>query len=77
VVSALHGETDDLLAQAARVGGEPADSFVARLVRIGELRSAALLGLALERMGVRTATLDLMKWGLRAEGAALDSDLIG
>jgi homoserine dehydrogenase len=76
VVSALHGETDQLLAQAARVGGDPADSFVARLVRIGELRSAALLGLALERMGVRAATLDPHEAGLRARGEALDADLI-
>lgn len=75
VVSALHGETDQLLAQAARIGGDPADSFVARLVRIGELRSAALLGLALERMGVRTATLDPHEMGLAAEGPALDANL--
>lgn len=76
VVSALHGETDQLLAQAGRVGGDPADSFVARLVRIGELRSAALLGLALERMGVRTAGLDPHEMGLKAEGTALDANLI-
>jgi homoserine dehydrogenase len=43
VVSALAGETDRLLAQAAEVGGDPAPALVARLARTGELHSAALL----------------------------------
>src|SRR5690348_9354904 len=53
VVSALAGETDRLLAQAAAVGGDPAPALVARLARTGELHSAALLTLALARIGVR------------------------
>ena len=77
VVSALAGETDGLLAQADRVGGEGAAALVARLARVGELRSAALMGLALCRMGVRTCVLDPHEIGLLASGDPLDSDLCG
>jgi homoserine dehydrogenase len=76
VVSALAGETDALLAQAQRVGDDPAPVFVARLARVGELRSAALMGLALGRMGVRTCVLDPDEMGLVAEGEPLDSNLV-
>ena len=77
VVSALAGETDFLLGQAGTVGGEAAPALVARLARVGELRSAALMALALCRMGVRTCTLDPHEMGLEAEGEPLDSDLCG
>src|ERR1700742_882235 len=66
VVSALAGETDALIDQASRVGGEPSDQLVARLARVGELRSAALMALALQRIGVRAATLDPHEMGLMA-----------
>jgi homoserine dehydrogenase len=77
VVSALAGETDALLGQAALVGGDPAPVLVARLARLGELRSAALMGLALCRMGVRTCVLDPHEMGLVAQGDPLDADLCG
>lgn len=77
VVSALAGETDALLAEAERVGGNAAPAnLVARLARVGELRSAALLALALAKVGVRAATLDPHEMKLVAEGPALDSDLV-
>ncbi|GAA3995566.1 homoserine dehydrogenase [Sphingomonas humi] len=77
VVSALAGETDALLAEALRVGGEGAPApLVARLARVGELRSAALLSLALAKVGVRVATLDPHEMKLVAEGPALDSNLV-
>lgn len=76
VVSALAGETDSLLAQANRVGGDAApDVLVARLVRVGELQSAALLSLALAKAGLRASTLDPHEMGLIAQGSPLDSDL--
>src|SRR3954463_10228190 len=53
VVSALAGETDALLDQAARVGGEADPALTARLARVGELHSAALMALALGRLGLR------------------------
>ncbi len=79
VVSALAGETDALLAQGERVGGEGADphpAFLARLARVGELQSAALMGLALARVGLRTRVLDPDEMGLMAEGDPLDANLV-
>ena len=77
VVSALAGKTDGLLDQAKRVGGEAApDALVARLARVGELHSAALLALALSKVGVGACTLDPHEMGLVAEGSPLDSNLV-
>lgn len=78
VVSALAGQTDALLAQGERVGGhgaEPHPGFLARLARVGELQSAALMGLALARVGLRTRVMDPDEMGLMAEGEPLDSNL--
>lgn len=78
VVSALAGETDRLLSQARRAGGDAApDALVARVARVGELHSAALLALALSKVGLRAETLDPHEMGLLAEGTALDSNLTG
>ena len=77
VVSALAGETDFLLEQAALVGGDAPPALVARLARVGELRSAALMALALCRMGVRACALDPHEMKLEAEGDPLDSNLCG
>ena len=75
VVSALGDETDGLLEQAARVGGGPCPTLVARLARVGELRSSALTALALSRIGVQACTIDPHEMGLVAQGEALDADL--
>jgi homoserine dehydrogenase len=78
VVSALAGETDSLLEQAVAVGSDPASpALVARLARVGELRSAALMTLALCRMGMRACVLDPHEIGLVATGDPLDADLEG
>ena len=76
VVSALAGETDALLNQGMRVGGEQ-PLLLARVARTGELHSAALLALALGQIGVRATTLDPHEMGLVAEGDPLDSTLTG
>lgn len=77
VVSALAGETDALFVQAERVGGQGAPApLVARLVRVGELRAAALLALAVAQVGLRVSTLDPHEMGLVAEGDTLDSNLM-
>ncbi|TGY89342.1 homoserine dehydrogenase [Marinicauda algicola] len=73
IVSAIAGETDALLRQAEALGGSAADT--ARLVRLGEYRSAALMGLELARLGVRTRVLDPHEIGLVAQGDPLDADL--
>lgn len=75
IVSALQGETDQLLAQASANGGEGFPSITARLARLGEFRSAALMGLALARLGVRAAVLDPHEIGLMAEGDPMDANL--
>ena len=78
VVSALAGQTDALLDQGRRVGGAAApEALVARLARVGELHSAALLALALSKVGVPAWTLDPHEMGLVAEGSPLDADLVG
>lgn len=77
VVSALAGETDALLERAGRLGGDEAPAaLVARLARVGELQSAALLALALSKAGLRSATLDPHEMGLVAKGDPLDSNLV-
>ena len=76
VVSALLGETDSLLNQGARVGGED-PALLARVARVGELHSAALMALALSRLGIRACTLDPHEMGLVAEGDPLDANLTG
>src|SRR5207245_7589905 len=51
-------------------------ALVARLARVGELRSAALMALALSKAGLRAETFDPHEMGLVAEGSPLDSDLV-
>lgn len=75
IVSALEGETDSLLAQAGTLGADACPATTARLVRLGEYRSAAMMGLVLARMGVRARVLDPHEIGLEAEGDPLDADL--
>ena len=76
VVSALAGETDALLSQGARVGGHP-PALLARVARVGELHSAALMALALYRLGILACTMDPHEMGLVAEGDPLDANLTG
>ncbi len=75
VVSALAGQTDALLDQAGRVGGEGPAALVARLARVGELHSAAMMALALSRAGMTACALDPHEMALVAEGDPLDSNL--
>jgi homoserine dehydrogenase len=84
VVSALEGTTDALLARAAAwSAGVPADSgapavwgaaaAAATLLSTGELQSAAILGLALDRAGIPAQVLDHAAIGLRTTGPAFDA----
>jgi len=75
IVSALQGETDALLAQADANGGDAFPAITARLARLGEFRSAALMGLALARLGVRAKVLDPHEIGLEAQGDPMDANL--
>jgi homoserine dehydrogenase len=73
VVSALAGVTDALLAQCSRCSERPTDWAAAALVSSGEMQSAALLGLHLDRAGVSATVCTPEALGLTAEGAALDA----
>jgi len=78
VVSALAGETERLLAHAATFDEAPDPYSLAALASLGELRSAALLGLALGRADVPHCVLDAGAIALRASGDdPLDAEPIG
>lgn len=74
VVSALEGETDRLQAEARAVVDEPSPEHCATLLATGELRAASLLGLALQRSGLRAAVLTPHQLNLRVTGAGLDAE---
>ena len=76
VVSALAGETDALMALAQDTGGSADVPGCAELLRLGEMRTAALLALALGRAGVDARALDPAQIGLRAGGPAGDAALV-
>lgn len=76
VVSALEGATDQLTREADRFAtrNTPADaSAKALLLATGELTSASLLGLELQRDGVHAAVCPPWTIGLRAAGQPLDA----
>ena len=73
VVSALEGTTDALLARAEAYSASPNPFATAQLLATGELASAALLGLALDSIGIRAETLDAASAGFRTEGEPLDA----
>lgn len=68
IVSALDGETDDLWRQAYAWDSLPHSAAAALLASTGELRSAALLTLALDRAGIEAQVLDVAAIGLRTRG---------
>lgn len=77
VVSALEGETDRLLAEARSVCDEPDAGHCAALLATGELRSAALVALALQRSGLEARALTPHQINLRVHapgGEALDAE---
>jgi aspartate kinase len=64
VVSAELGATDSLLAAAREIVEEPERETLDLLWATGELRSAALLVLSLQAIGVRAAALNIHQTGL-------------
>ncbi len=73
VVSALAGRTNELLARCDRLFRRPSPHTVAAVIGTGELESATLLGLHLDRAGLLGETLAPGAIGLVAEGPALDA----
>ncbi len=76
VVSALHGQTDRLLAEAHRHAERPEPGALAALVATGEQAAAAALALVLDRAGVGARAFDAASAGLRTTGDPLDSHLV-
>jgi len=75
VVSAIGLATDELLCEAQSVTATPEPYATAELLSTGERTSAALLGLALDRSGIRARVVDPRELRLIASGSALDSEL--
>ena len=73
VVSAMGDTTDTLLAEATAFGDGLDDTALAMLLSTGELRSAALLTLALARAGLAAGVMDAGAVELRTTGALLDA----
>ncbi|MGO8854791.1 MAG: hypothetical protein ACLQO1_03650 [Steroidobacteraceae bacterium] len=74
VVSALGAQTNALLAEAQELCADPDEFATAELLATGERRSAALLGIGLDRAGVPARVIDPRTIGLVATGRALASD---
>lgn len=68
VVSAELGHTDALLREAQQFGAAPGAAALDLLWSTGELRSVALLTLALQADGVRATGLNVHETGLRLPG---------
>jgi aspartate kinase len=68
VVSAEQGHTDALLTEAQQLGNAPDAAALDLLWSTGEIRSVALLTLALQAAGVRARGLNVHETGLRLSG---------
>jgi homoserine dehydrogenase len=77
VVSALAGETDRLFKEAALACSGVDCTGAAELVSLGEDRTAALLKIACDRIGLPSAILRAEELGLHATGSELDADFSG
>ncbi|MEP3889396.1 MAG: hypothetical protein ABJN69_02955 [Hellea sp.] len=71
VTSAQGDQTDMLMAEARQIGPEGAAKNLPELIQLGERRSAALLALALERIGAPAFVRQARDLGLKARNAAL------
>jgi homoserine dehydrogenase len=72
VVSAFAGETDALIAEAASIGGAKS-RHAPRIIALGEERSAALLAIACESIGLDALVLDARTLSLTAGGPVDDA----
>ncbi|MDZ7629327.1 MAG: hypothetical protein U5J99_13085 [Parvularculaceae bacterium] len=72
VVSAFAGETDALIAEAASLGGAKS-RHAPRIIALGEERSAALLAIACENIGLDALVLDARTLSLTAGGPLDDA----
>jgi homoserine dehydrogenase len=73
VVSAFQGETDQLLQLCDHAGGGMLYTGIPDVVSLGEERSAHLLRIACERIGLRTKVLRPEQFGILTQGDPLES----
>ena len=71
VTSAQGDQTDMLMAEARQIGPEGAAKNLPELIQLGERRSAALLALALERIGAPAFVRQARDLGLKARNSVL------
>ncbi len=74
VVSAIGRTTEALLKQANDLCADPEPWATAELLATGERTSAALLGIALDRAGVKTRVVNPREIGLEVTGEPLDGE---
>ncbi|CAM3698357.1 homoserine dehydrogenase [Litorimonas haliclonae] len=77
VTSAQGDQSDVLLAEARRIGPEGQAKNLPELIQLGERRSAALLALALERIGAPAFVRQARDLGLTAKGSSTEAELTG
>lgn len=77
VVSAYAGETDRLFTQVRASGGGADEYVVAALVATGEKTTAEQLCVALDEAGLPARMRTPGDFGLHAQGAPLDAELVG
>jgi len=77
VTSAQGDQTDILEAEARQIGPEGRAKNLPELIQLGERRSAALLALALERIGAPAFVRQARDLSLTAEGEFTDARLTG
>ncbi len=76
VTSAQGDQTDVLMAEARRVGPEGIAKNLPELIQLGERKSAALLSLALERIGAPAFVRQARDLGLTAKGPHTEAELV-
>lgn len=74
IVSAIGNTTEALLSAAREFAGEPEPNATAELLATGERHSAALLGIALDRSGIKSRVVDPWEIGLTTAGSPIDSE---
>jgi aspartate kinase len=77
VVSAQGDTTDDMIANAARIHTDPPPREMDVYLAAGEQMSAALMAMALQKMGLPAVSLTGMQAGLMTDGVHSDARVLG
>lgn len=77
VVSAQGDTTDDMIVNAARIHTDPPPREMDAYLAAGEQMSAALMAMALQKMGLPAVSLTGMQAGLMTDGVHSDARVLG